>query len=92
MKANACWCLAGLQLALSPDSSSLAIRDSSRRRVTLLIADDGFREVSSTFEVPPYQRPDGQTAADEIISCRWSGDSKLLLLACRSFALYVLDR
>ena len=89
---SACWCFAGLQLSLSPDSKSLAIRDSSRRRVALLSVDDGFQEVASTFEVPPYKRQDGQTAADTIISCCWSGDSKLLLLACRSSALYVLDR
>lgn len=57
----------------------------------LLSAADGFKDVVSTFEPLPFTR-DGAVLADSVLSCAWSADSRLLLVACTSSAVYLLDR
>eukprot|EP00878_Enallax_costatus_P035802 GHUV01040026.1.p1 GENE.GHUV01040026.1~~GHUV01040026.1.p1 ORF type:complete len:222 (+),score=50.57 GHUV01040026.1:142-807(+) len=75
---------------LSPDCKSLAVKEPCSRRVCLLSASDGFKETRSTFVPLPVAR-DGEITADTVLSCSWSHDSQLLLVACNSSAVYLLD-
>lgn len=79
-------------MVLSPDCKHLAVKEPCSRRVCLLSAQEGgFKEVLTTL-VPLPVALDGQVGADTILSCSWSADSRLLLLACKSSALYLFDR
>ncbi|WIA15951.1 hypothetical protein OEZ85_012693 [Tetradesmus obliquus] len=82
--------LAEPALFLSPDCKTLAVKEPLGRNVCLLSAHDGFKEISSTFVPLPVTR-DGEVAADVVLSCSWSPDSRLLLVACRSSAVYLVD-
>lgn len=78
-------------LVLSPDCKHLAVKEPCSRRICLLSAQDGFKEVLATLEPLPVSR-DGDVVADTVLSCSWSADSKLLLVACKSSAVYLFDR
>lgn len=78
-------------LVLSPDCKHLAVKEPCSRRICLLSAQDGFKEVLTTLEPLPVAR-DGDVVADTVLSCSWSADSKLLLVACKSSAVYLFDR
>lgn len=76
---------------LSPDCKHLAVKEPCSRRICLLSAQDGFKEVLTTLEPLPVEK-DGDIVADTVLSCCWSTDSKLLLVACKSSAVYLFDR
>lgn len=78
-------------VVLSPDCKHLAVKEPGSRRVCLLSAQDGFQQVLTTLEPFQVSTEDGQVASDVVLSCSWSSDSKLLLLACRSSAVYLFD-
>lgn len=78
-------------LALSPDCKHLAVKEPCSRQVCLLSAQDGFKEVLTTLVPFPVSR-DSEVVADTVLSCSWSADSKLLLIACKSSAVYLFDR
>jgi hypothetical protein len=78
-------------LVLSPDCKHLAVKEPCSRRICLLSAQDGFKEVLTTLEPLPVEK-DGDIVADTVLSCSWSTDSKLLLVACKSSAVYLFDK
>lgn len=78
-------------LVLSPDCKNLAVKEPCSRRICLLSAQDGFKEVLTTLEPLPVEK-DGDIVADTVLNCSWSTDSKLLLVACKSSAVYLFDR
>lgn len=76
---------------LSPDCKHLAVKEPCSRRICLLSAQDGFKEVLTTL-VPLPVSHDGEIIADTVLSCSWSADSRFLLVACKSSAVYLFDR
>lgn len=78
-------------LVLSPDCKHLAVKEPCSQRICLLAAHDSFKEVLTTL-VPLPVSQDGEVVADTVLSCSWSADSKLLLVACKSSAVYLFDR
>jgi hypothetical protein len=78
-------------LVLSPDCKHLAVKEPCSKRICLLSAQDGFKEVLTTLEPLPIAQDD-DVVADTVLSCSWSADSKLLLVACKSSAVYLFDR
>jgi hypothetical protein len=88
---HVCTCADEPALGLSPDGKHLAVKEPCSRRVCLLSAQDGFKEVQAAL-VPLDVASEGQVVADTVLSCSWSADSSLLLVACRSSAVYLFDR
>ena len=84
-------CAAEPSLVLSPDCKHLAVKEPCSKRICLLSAQDGFKDVLTTL-VPQPVSLDGERIADTVLSCSWSADSSLLLVACKSSAVYLYGR